>query len=139
MEQNSAEPPIIKAEEVTVHSGRRWYDWHVLFGETQSIFFWVFGMFLDEKHKPSMSRIMLGLWTWLGSRMIYHELNGHSAVSNPAWTAWWAAEGFLGMAVFGPRIASYFGQGSAGATASIATAVRTEINNLRKKSEEGGA
>lgn len=120
-------------EEITVHTGRRWYDWHVLLGESRSVFFWAFGMFLDEKCKPSMSRIMLALWTWIGSRMIVHELNGHPAVSNSAWTAWWAAEGALCFAVFGPRIASYFGQGAAGATTSIATAIRDELKHLQHR------
>jgi hypothetical protein len=124
-----------KTREIEVKSGRRWYDWKILFGQSRSIFFWIFGVFLDEKHKPSMSRMMLAGWTWIGSRMIYQELNGHPAVSNPAWTAWWAAEGFLGVAVFGPRIASYFGQGAAGATASIATAVRDEITKFQRKED----
>lgn len=118
-----------------VKGGRRKSDWHIVTSNGKSIFFWIFGMFLDEKHKPSMSRIMLGLWTIIGWEMIQHELNlvaGQPSISNACWTSWWAAEGMLSFAVFGPSIASYFGAGAAGAISagSIATGIRDALGKV---------
>ncbi len=98
-----------------VHQGRRDEDWVLrlnslndgLFEIERSAFFWIFGMFLDHDDKPSMSRIMLALWTLLGAKMVYHEMgidahNGVVALNNAVWTAWWAAEAALATAVFAP-------------------------------------
>lgn len=107
--------------------------------QTVTVFFWLFGMFLDETNKPSMSRIMIAIWTFVGWLMINHEIHvtrningsGMVSISNAAWTAWWAAEGVLSLAVFGPRVAAYFAPGAAGSAAStaIGDAVR-EITQL---------
>jgi hypothetical protein len=101
--------------------------------------FWTFGMFLEPRHpyKPSMARILLAIWTYIGWMMIRHEillLPGHPAILNAAWTAWWAAEGMLCFWVAGPKIASYFGPGAAGAAAAtaIGAAVRDPIVQARR-------
>ena len=47
-------PPV-----TAVKSGRRLSDWHIITSNGKSIFFFLFGMFLDERHKPSMSRCMV--------------------------------------------------------------------------------
>lgn len=108
-----------------VKAGRRKIDWHAWFtGEAQvSIFYWFLGMFLDDKKKPSMARILLAFWTFIGWRMITHEIHlqaGQPAILNAAWTAWYAFGGCLAVAVFGPRVASYFAPGAAGAVAATA-------------------
>jgi hypothetical protein len=138
---------------IAVKSGRREVDWRALFtlrGEV-SIFFWLFGMFLDERHKPSMSRIMLAFWTWVGYLCVRHELQlvvgSHLTtmgvpLANAVWTAWWAAEGVLTLAVFGPGVASYFAPGAAGAVAAtaIGSAVRDakDIMAQREKAKQLG-
>jgi hypothetical protein len=117
----------------------------VLERQTRSLFFWLFGMFLDERHKPSMSRIMLAIWTFTGWEMIQHELQLHAGdvpLQNAVWEAWWAAEGMLALAVFGPSVASYFSAGAAGAVAGIGAAVRDDLgkvtealNKLKEKND----
>lgn len=124
-------PPI-----TAVKSGRRRDDWHVIASNGKSIFFWLFGMFLDERHKPSMSRCMLALWTYAGWLMIRHELllkPGDPSLQNGVWTAWWAAEGVLALAVFGPSVASYFGAGAAGAVAGIGASIRDALVSIVAK------
>jgi hypothetical protein len=123
---------IVAPEGVVVQSGRRAMDWHVLLSGTRSVFFWIFGMFLDETHKPSMCRIMLALWTWMGSQMIYHELSGHTPISNVAWNAWWVAEGLLAIAVWGPRVAAYFGNGGQIAAQTLSTAMHDVLTKYEK-------
>lgn len=116
-----------------VKAGRRAFDWHVIESNGSSVFFWIFGVVLDEKHKPSMSRLMLALWTYAGWLMIHHEMllkPTDVSLSNATWTAWWAAEGFLGVAVFGPRIASYFGAGAAGAVTGIGASIRDGLAKI---------
>lgn len=123
---------IVTAEhEVLVKEGRREWDWKTLLTPEAevSLFFWLFGMFLDDRRKPSMSRIMLAFMTFIGWRLFEHEIGlvaGVPSIQNAVWTAWWAAEGVLCLAVFGPSVASYFGPGAAGTVAAtaIATAVR---------------
>ena len=125
-------PPTVAA----VKSGRRWSDWHIVASNGKSIFFWLFGMFLDERHKPSMSRCMLALWTYTGWLMIRHELllkAGDPSIQNGVWTAWWAAEGVLALAVFGPSVASYFGAGAAGAVAGIGASIRDALQPIVNK------
>jgi hypothetical protein len=125
---NTQELPtaIVTSEhEVLLKKGRRDFDWLALLTPQAevSLFFWAFGMFLDDRKKPSMSRIMLAFWTWVGWRLMDHELHliaGAPAIQNAVWTAWWAAEGVLCLAVFGPSVASYFGPGAAGAVAATA-------------------
>jgi hypothetical protein len=120
---------------VEVRSGRRRSDWHIVTSNGRSIFFWLFGMFLDEKHKPSMSRCMLALWTWIGWLMIKHELilhTGQVPLGNAVWQSWWAAEGFLALAVFGPSVASYFGAGAAGAVTGIAQSIRDDLGKVNE-------
>lgn len=141
-------PPVpivetIDAEPVAavVKTGRRQSDVQVVLRGTRSVFFYVFGMFLDERHKPSMSRIMLALWTVAGYEMIRHEITlvaGVPSISNAAWAAWWAAEGFLALAVFGPSIASYFGPGSAGAVSGIGASIRDELQHVKEKLDHSG-
>lgn len=116
-------------------SGRRVSDWHqeMLFRTGRSIFFWIFGMFLNDRHKPSMSRCMLALWTYCGWLLIEHEIHlvaAQQPIQNAVWTAWWAAEGVLALAVFGPGVASYFGPGAAGAVA--ATAMGSAVRDIQK-------
>lgn len=117
-----------------VREGRRWGDWHML-SSGRSLFFWVFGMFLGERHKPSMSRIMLAAWTWVGWRMIAHELAltaADPALQNAAWGAWATAESMLAVAVFGPSVASYMSSGGAGAAvAALGSAVRSEVEKVK--------
>jgi hypothetical protein len=129
-------PPPVVAEAV-VKSGRRKSDIAIIEARGRSIFFWIFGMFLDDRHKPSMSRIMLALWTMLGAKMIYHELDlhlGQVPLSNAVWQAWWAAEGVLALAVFGPSVASYFGVGAAGAAGATAlgAAIRDDLGKVNE-------
>jgi hypothetical protein len=117
-----------------IKSGRRRSDWHVIESNGKSIFFWLFGMFLDEKGKPSMSRIMFAVWTWVGIQMEYHEIRlmtGGIPISNAAWTAWWSAEGVIALAVLGPPVASYFSPGAAGAAA--ATAIPGAVRDVLEK------
>lgn len=119
-----------------VQTGRRSSDWHIIESNGRSIFFWLFGMFLDDRHKPSMSRVMLALWTWVGYMMVHHELilqPGDVPLQNAVWTSWWAAEGVLALAVFGPSIASYFGAGAAGAVTGIGSSVRDALTKVREK------
>lgn len=133
------EVPVVPVAATTVvaaevKSGRRRSDWHIVESKTRSIFFWVFGMFLDERHKPSMSRIMLAMWTYAGMAMIWHELRltaPQLPLGNAVWTAWWAAQGMLALAVFGPSIASYFGPGAAGATSGIGTSIRDDLSKIK--------
>jgi hypothetical protein len=116
-----------------VKSGRRKSDIAILEAQGRSLFFWFFGMFLDDRHKPSMSRIMLAIWTFTGWEMIRHELNLHTGdipLQNAVWQAWWAAEGVLALAVFGPSIASYFGAGAAGAVAGIGASIRDDLGKV---------
>ena len=121
-------------------SGRRWTDWRAIFSVRSgvSVFFWLFGVLLDERHKPSMSRIMLAVWTYCGWLLIAHELRlqpGEIPIGNAVWTSWWAAEGMLSFAVFGPSIASYFGAGAAGAVAAgtIGASARDVLTTVREK------
>lgn len=121
---------VVRAE---VKSGRRKTDVQILEERSRGIFFWLFGMFLDDRHKPSMSRIMLAVWTVIGAKMIFHELNLHQGslpLQNAVWQAWWAAEGMLALAVFGPSIASYFGAGAAGAAAGIGASIRDDLGKV---------
>lgn len=124
-------PDVKDPEAAPIKAGRRQSDWQLFTRNGRSIFFWLFGMFLDERHKPSMSRCMLALWTYAGWLMIQHELRlkpGGVSLPNIVWTCWWAAEGVLALAVFGPSIASYFGSGGAGAIASsLVSATRETI------------
>lgn len=134
-------PPIEAPDAVTVKQGRRKEDWvmranafnDALFEAERSIFFWLFGIFLDSQHKPSMSRLMLALWTYVGWQLMQHEMHlvvGTPAIQNAVWTAWWAAEGFLCVAVFAPSaMTNYFSAGSAGAVAasSISSAARDAL------------
>lgn len=128
---------IVTAEhEVLVKEGRRDYDWKALLSpHTEiSLFFWVFGMFLDGKKKPSMPRIMLAIMTFIGWQMFQHEINlvaGQPSIQNAVWTAWWAAEGFLCAAVFVPSAAlNYFSPGHAGAAAVSAISTATRDSRL---------
>lgn len=124
------EPEVIAA----VKTGRRASDWHIIQSNGKSIFFWLFGMFLDDKHKPSMSRCMLAGWTMIGVKMIFHEINlttGQVPLGNQVWQAWWAAEGVVALAVFGPSIASYFGAGSAGAMLN-GQAIRDDLTKVKE-------
>lgn len=117
-----------------VRSGRRWSDWHVVQSNGRSIFFWLFGWLLDEKCKPSMSRMMLAFWTYAGWRCILHELTlkaPTAPLQNAVWTAWWAAEGVLALAVFGPSIASYFGAGAAGAVTGVGASIRDDLSKIK--------
>lgn len=125
-------------EPVAVKSGRRRIDWLMVGQEGKSVFFWLFGMFLDVNHKPSMSRCMLAVWTYIGWLLIDHELHlvaGAPSIQNSVWTAWWAAEGSLVLAVFGPTVASYFGSGAAGAItgSALGTAVREKVTEFTSK------
>lgn len=139
-------PPVVEAViaepiAAVVKSGRRQSDVQIVVHAGRSVFFWIFGMFLDERHKPSMSRIMLALWTILGWQLEYHEIRlnpGTPPISNAAWGAWWAAQGMLALAVFGPSIASYFGPGAAGASTagSIGASLRDELKKVEEKVEE---
>jgi hypothetical protein len=119
---------VTSEHEVLVKEGRRDYDWKALLTPHAeiSLFFWVFGMFLDDKKKPSMSRIMLAIMTFIGWRLFHHEIMlvaGQPSIQNAVWTAWWAAEGFLCAAVFVPSAAlNYFAPGAAGAAAVSAIA-----------------
>jgi hypothetical protein len=125
--------------EAAVRSGRRWSDWHVIESNGRSLFFWIFGMFLDDRHKPSMSRCMLAFWTYAGWLCIRHELllkAGQPSLQNAVWTAWWAAEGVLAFAVFGPSIASYFGAGAAGAVTGMAASIREQLQKVLPKTKE---
>jgi hypothetical protein len=118
---------------VTVKAGRRFFDWRIVTRDGKSIFYYLFGMFVDETGKPSMARWMLLLWTWTGWLMIRHELRlkvGDPSLQNPVWQSWWAAEGFIGLAVFGPRIASYFGAGAAGAVTGIGASIRDGLAKI---------
>lgn len=105
----------------------------------RSIFFWLFGWLLDEQLKPSMSRMMLLVWTLAGLVMIRHELllrAGEPPLQNAVWSAWWAAEGVLCLAVFGPRVASYFAAGAAGAMAGIAASLRDQLAQILADQED---
>jgi hypothetical protein len=96
----------------------------------KSIFYYLLGMFIDENGKPSMSRWLLAIWMWIGWLMIHHELRLQQSIpslQNTVWTAWTYASGFLAAAVFGPRVMSYFSAGAAGATTSIAAAIRDQV------------
>ena len=80
-----------------------------------------------------MSRLLLGIWSYAGIRMIWHELLLHTGdvpLSNGILEMWWAAEGVLSFAVFGPSIASYFGAGAAGAVAGIGASVRDDLGKV---------
>jgi hypothetical protein len=131
----------IEGEVIAVKEGRRKYDWRALFtysGQV-SLFFWAFGWLLDEKRKPSFARIFLTCWSWLGWRMIVHELGlPHTGLSlqNPVWVAWWAAEGVAWIAVFGPRVASYFGKDSAGGMAVTAISQAVRDSRLPSKHDD---
>lgn len=134
-------PPAEAPNAITVKQGRRKEDWvtranafnDALFEAESSIFFWLFGMFLDVNHKPSMSRIMLAFWTYVGWLLMQHELHlivGAPSIQNAVWTAWWAAEGALTVAVFAPSaVSNYFTAGNAGAVAAttISTAARDAL------------
>lgn len=125
----------MEEEVIAVKSGRRKTDVALLEARSRSTLFWVFGMFLDEKHKPSMSRIMLAMWTFTGWEMIQHELGLHAGqvpLGNAVWEAWWAAEGMLALAVFGPSVASYFGAGAAGAVTGIGAAIRDDMGKVHE-------
>jgi hypothetical protein len=126
------------AETEQLLSTRSFFSWRT----QASLWFWLLGWLLDEKHKPSISRMMLTFWTWVGYKAAMHEI-GITAIaaaqgvhlsgvplSNAFWTAWWAAEGVLTVAVFGPRVASYFQAGAAGAVAmtSIGAATRDKLD-----------
>jgi hypothetical protein len=131
-----AEVVVATPDVVVVKTGRRKSDVQAFAATSRHVLFYVFGMFLDERHKPSMSRIMLALWTWTGWLMVEHELRLHPgdvSLSNAAWTAWWAAEGMLALAVFGPSIASYFGAGAAGAVSGIGASIRDAITEVKEK------
>jgi hypothetical protein len=136
--------PIVAADTtvkaVVVKSGRRESDMKVFEKKTRSILFWIFGMFLDERRKPSMSRIMLSVWTVIGVTMELHEMgfagDANLHISNAAWAGWWAAQGMLAFAVFGPSIASYFGPGAAGASAGIGASVRDELQKIEQKIQD---
>ncbi|HEV8448597.1 MAG TPA: hypothetical protein VGQ44_17325 [Gemmatimonadaceae bacterium] len=126
-------PAVVAVE---VKSGRRAADWHVLPKSGKSIFYYLLGMLVDENGKPSMSRWMFAIWTYVGWVMIRHELllkPGDVSISNAAWGAWWAAEGAISLAVFGPRIASYFGAGAAGAVAGIGSSIRDAVATIVTK------
>ena len=115
-------PPLVVS--VTVHV--------TLQARIKSALEWGLGMFLDETGKPSMSRILFFLWTIVGWVMIWHEIQlvaGQPAILNAAWQAWWAADGFLGFCVFGPRIAAYFAAGAAGSVSAgaIAGSIRDAV------------
>jgi hypothetical protein len=128
----------VTAPVVTVKDGRRWSDWHIVESSGRSIFYYVLGMFLDETGKPSMARWMLLLWTYTGWLMIRHELGlkvGDPSIQNAVWQSWWAAEGFIGLAVFGPRIASYFGAGAAGAVTGIGASIRDGLAKIGEQIE----
>ncbi len=128
--------PVVTAREVV--AGRRAGDWHVIASNGTSIFFWLFGVVLDEKHKPSMSRIMLALWTYTGWLIIQHELSlkvGDPSLQNAVFTMWWAAEGVLAFAVFGPSIASYFAAGAAGAVTGLAASTRDALAKIGEQIE----
>jgi hypothetical protein len=115
-------------------------SWQGVGQTSKGAIFWTFGWLLDEQHKPSMSRMMLFAWTVAGLVMIRHELllkAGQPALQNAVWTAWWAAEGVLCLAVFGPRVASYFGAGAAGSMSGIAAAVRDQILPYLKDTDKG--
>jgi hypothetical protein len=117
-----------------VKSGRRKSDWHIIESNGKSIFFWLFGMFLDEKYKPSMSRCMLALWTALGIKMIWREMYlvpGQLPLGNAVWQAWWAMGGVLTLAVFGPGVASYFGAGAAGAVTGLGQSIRDDLGKAK--------
>jgi hypothetical protein len=131
---------VTSEHEVLVKDGRREWDWRALLtarGEI-SLFFWLFGMFLDEHRKPSMSRIMLAIMTFIGWKLFFHEINlasGQPSIQNAVWTAWWAAEGFLAAAVFVPSAAlNYFTPGAAGtvAAAAIGSAARDAVVDARR-------
>jgi hypothetical protein len=129
-------PPIVTGSEVK--AGRRAFDWHIIAKDGKSVAYYLFGMLLDETGKPSMARWMLLLWTWTGWLMIRHELRlkvGDPSLQNPVWTSWWAAEGFIGLAVFGPRIASYFGAGAAGAVTGIGASIRDGLAKIGEQIE----
>lgn len=132
----------------TVQEGRRKTDLKAVFAVAgragKSAFFYAFGMFLDVNHKPSMSRIMLALWTYIGWLMIHHELNlvaGQPALQNAVWTAWWAAEGFLCAAVFAPSaVANYFTTpAAASAFTAIASSTRDAIMERRAAATRAGS
>jgi hypothetical protein len=94
------------------------------------VYYYCLGMLLDETGKPSMARWMLAIWMWLGWLMVRHELHlkqSDPSLQNPVWTAWTYAAGFLAVAVFGPRVASYFGAGAAGSVTGIAASIRDQI------------
>ncbi|MDD1678750.1 MAG: hypothetical protein LUO93_06150 [Methanomicrobiales archaeon] len=123
---------------VSVKDGRRSSDWRVVESSGKSIFYYLLGMFVDETGKPSMARWMLLLWTYTGWLMIHHELRlkvGDPSLQNAAWQSWWAAEGFIGLAVFGPRIASYFGAGAAGAVTGIGASIRDGLAKIGEQIE----
>lgn len=118
---------------VEVKAGRRAIDWHVITRETKSVAYYVLGMLVDENGKGSMSRWMLLFWTYTGWLMIHHEMllkPTDVSLSNATWTAWWAAEGFLAVAVFGPRVMSYFGAGAAGAVTGIGASIRDGLAKI---------
>lgn len=117
-----------EATQVTMQSGRRKIDWHAVFTLRSgvSLFFWLFGCLLDDRHKPSMLRIMLAAWTAFGCLMLLHELHllsAQSPLQNVVWDAWWKVEGVLILNIGGVGIASYFAPGAAGAI-SLSGAVR---------------
>jgi hypothetical protein len=94
------------------------------------VFYYALGMLLDENGKPSMSRWMLLVWMIVGWLMIRHELHltqSDPSLQNPVWTAWTYGAGFLALAVWGPRVASYFGAGAAGAVTGIAASIRDQV------------
>jgi hypothetical protein len=66
----------------------------------------------------------------VGWLMIRHELHlkqSDPSLQNAAWTAWTYGSGFLALAVWGPRVASYFGAGAAGAVTGIAASIRDQV------------
>jgi hypothetical protein len=124
-----------------VKSGRRTLDWRALVSVKSelSLAFWLFGALLDEQKKPSMSRILFALWTYVGwemERYEMHRLHYQTPLSNAAWQAWYLGEALLAVAVFGPRVASYFSAGNAGAVAAstIAGAIRDGYNQITTRS-----
>lgn len=115
---------------VAVKAGRRAIDWHVVASSGRKTIYYVLGMLLDENGKPSMSRWLLAIWMLVGWLMIRHEIHLQQSVpsiQNAAWTAWTYGAGFLAVAVFGPRVTSYFSAGAAGAVTGIAASIRDQV------------